>query len=231
MKHTEIHEENQVLKKKLTDENQQQFDKIEHYIQYGNTMKSPLELETRLNDFLHEVIKAQENGLTVDDYVNHQPKVFADHFLSKLAHRPQEIFKIVGIFILIIILLNFAFNDFRIDVFGLIMQTIYIALGLEIFKKFKQWEIFSEVNEALKMTFLIVLSVLFFAIWSIVREQLTFLTWTICFSFNVYMAIAFLSALAVTLLRVMEKNKSRVDWLIIMSLVWGLWVIGIVNYI
>ncbi|WP_225742893.1 hypothetical protein [Marinilactibacillus sp. Marseille-P9653] len=231
MKHTEIHEKNEQFKKRLTEENKKQFAKIESYIQFGNTFKNPMELETKLNGFLHELIEAQKDGETVNEYVNNQPKEFAINFLSKLKNRPQELLKTVGVYLYVVFLINFALNRFSIDIVDLITLTVQTAVFWGIMKKLLQWDVFSEMDTLLRLLAGGALAGIAFALVGILRDQIEFLTWTIEIPFAIFAGIVFVVALGVTILMFVYKNESKVDWLVAMVLLWGSLIIGTLNYL
>ncbi|MEC6748188.1 hypothetical protein VXN63_06495 [Marinilactibacillus sp. XAAS-LB27] len=231
MKHTKIHERNNQLKKVLTEENKKQYTKIESYIQFGNTFKNPIELESSLNGFLHEVIEAQENGKTVNEYVNDQPKEFARNFLSKLKNRPQELLKTIGIYLYVLFLINFALNRFSIDIVDLITLTLQTAVFLGIMKKLLQWDVFSETETLLRLITGGALAGIAFALVGILRDQMGFLTWIIEIPFVVFVGMLSVVALTITVLMVVYKNKSKADWFVNIILLGGSLIIGILNYL
>ncbi|MFC6463547.1 hypothetical protein ACFP65_00820 [Marinilactibacillus sp. GCM10026970] len=231
MKHTDIHEKNEQLKKTLTEENKKQFAKIESYIQFGNTFKNPMELETRLNDFLHELIEAQGKGKTVNEYVNNQPKEFASNFLTKLKNKPQELLKTIGVFLFVVLLFNFALNRFSIDIVDLITLTVQTAAFWGIMKKLLQWDVFSEMDTLFRIVVGGALAGIAFALVGILRDQMVFLTWPIEIPFAIFAGIVFVVSLVVTVLMIVYKNKSKVDWFMTMVFLWGSLIIGTLNYL
>ncbi|WEY51365.1 hypothetical protein P3T66_10230 (plasmid) [Latilactobacillus sakei] len=98
---------NNLLRKKLTSENQKYYEDLLTYIRGKSTFNREKDVEQLLLEILHDLIDAQNNGQNVEDYFGKNPQTLADEILQTLPKSFFETFKL-ACYILIGYVLLFA---------------------------------------------------------------------------------------------------------------------------
>ena len=98
---------NNLLRKKLTSENQKYYEDLLTYIRGKSTFNREKDVEQLLLEILHDLIDAQNNGQNAEDYFGNNPQTFADEILQTLPKSFFETFKL-ACYILIGYVLLFA---------------------------------------------------------------------------------------------------------------------------
>lgn len=98
---------NNLLRKKLTSENQKYYEDLLTYIRGKSTFNREKDVEQLLLEILHDLIDAQNNGQNAEDYFGKNPQTLADEILQTLPKSFFETFKL-ACYILIGYVLLFA---------------------------------------------------------------------------------------------------------------------------
>lgn len=98
---------NNLLRKKLTSENQKYYEDLLTYIRGKSTFNREKDVEQLLLEILHDLIDAQNNGQNAEDYFGNNPQTLADEILQTLPKSFFETFKL-ACYILIGYVLLFA---------------------------------------------------------------------------------------------------------------------------
>ncbi|BEI51788.1 hypothetical protein JK197_15665 [Lactiplantibacillus plantarum] len=98
---------NNLLRKKLTSENQKYYEDLLTYIRGKSTFNREKDVEQLLLEILHDLIDAQNNGQNAEDYFGKNPQTIADEILQTLPKSFFETFKL-ACYILIGYVLLFA---------------------------------------------------------------------------------------------------------------------------
>lgn len=98
---------NNLLRKKLTSENQKYYEDLLTYIRGKSTFNREKDVEQLLLEILHDLIDAQNNGQNAEDYFGKNPQTLADEILQTLPKSFFETFKL-ACYILISYVLLFA---------------------------------------------------------------------------------------------------------------------------
>lgn len=98
---------NNLLRKKLTSENQKYYEYLLTYIRGKSTFNREKDVEQLLLEILHDLIDAQNNGQNAEDYFGKNPQTLADEILQTLPKSFFETFKL-ACYILIGYVLLFA---------------------------------------------------------------------------------------------------------------------------
>lgn len=98
---------NNLLRKKLTSENQKYYEDLLTYIRGKSTFNREKDVEQLLLKILHDLIDAQNNGQNAEDYFGKNPQTLADEILQTLPKSFFETFKL-ACYILIGYVLLFA---------------------------------------------------------------------------------------------------------------------------
>lgn len=98
---------NNLLRKKLTSENQKYHEDLLTYIRGKSTFNREKDVEQLLLEILHDLIDAQNNGQNAEDYFGKNPQTIADEILQTLPKSFFETFKL-ACYILIGYVLLFA---------------------------------------------------------------------------------------------------------------------------
>lgn len=98
---------NNLLRKKLTSENQKYYEDLLTYIRGKSTFNREKDVEQLLLEILHDLIDAQNNGQNAEDYFGKNPQTLADKILQTLPKSFFETFKL-ACYILIGYVLLFA---------------------------------------------------------------------------------------------------------------------------
>lgn len=98
---------NNLLRKKLTSENQKYYEDLLTYIRGKSTFNREKDVEQLLLEILHDLIDAQNNGQNAEDYFGNNPQTLAAEILQTLPKSFFETFKL-ACYILIGYVLLFA---------------------------------------------------------------------------------------------------------------------------
>lgn len=98
---------NNLLRKKLTSENQKYYEDLLTYIRGKSIFNREKDVEQLLLEILHDLIDAQNNGQNAEDYFGKNPQTLADEILQTLPKSFFETFKL-ACYILIGYVLLFA---------------------------------------------------------------------------------------------------------------------------
>lgn len=101
---------NNLLRKKLTSENQKYYEDLLTYIRGKSTFNREKDVEQLLLEILHDLIDAQNNGQNAEDYFGKNPQTLADEILQTLPKSFFETFKL-ACYILIGYVLLFATSN------------------------------------------------------------------------------------------------------------------------
>ncbi|GAB5051638.1 DUF1129 domain-containing protein [Pediococcus ethanolidurans] len=85
---------NNLLRKKLTSENQKYYEDLLTYIRGKSTFNREKDVEQLLLEILHDLIDAQNNGQNAEDYFGKNPQTLADEILQTLPKSFFETFKL-----------------------------------------------------------------------------------------------------------------------------------------
>lgn len=102
---TKLIEENNRLREKLNPENLAYYEKFLTYFRMKNLVKNDLEVEETLMGILGDLLAAQEDGVSAEDYLGKNPEVLADELLQNIPNYSfEDIFRkglaFFGIFLL-----------------------------------------------------------------------------------------------------------------------------------
>lgn len=128
---------NNLLRKKLTSENQKYYEDLLTYIRGKSTFNREKDVEQLLLEILHDLIDAQNNGQNAEDYFGKNPQTLADEILQTLPKSFFETFKL-ACYILIGYVLLFAIPNIVLPTsnldFGklIILGTISFVFSLVV---------------------------------------------------------------------------------------------------
>ncbi|MFT8907316.1 MAG: hypothetical protein ABF908_00655 [Lentilactobacillus diolivorans] len=94
MKTDNLIETNNQLRKKLNPENRKYYEDLLRYIRGKSTFSRENVVEQLLLDILHDLIDAQDNGQSAEDYFGKNPQSLADDILQTLPKSFSEILKL-----------------------------------------------------------------------------------------------------------------------------------------
>lgn len=133
-------EQNNMLREQLTPENKSYYEDILVYMRTFGFFYEELETERHLMTILQDILEAQKNGETAEEYFGKNPKEIVDQ-LTKEFDQPswKSIFKMSGMLFLIssffTISGSFTAPTLQVNVFALLLNGILsIALVYGIFK-------------------------------------------------------------------------------------------------
>ena len=158
MNNTKLIEENNQLRKQLTSLNKKYYEDLLTYIRAKSVFSPEKEVEQILFDILSDMLVAQSNGETAEDYFGKEPKSLADEIIKALPKSFLETVKLVGFNLLEYLILftipNITLPSAKFDLGKLIMFALIsfiFALGIlwligqETYQKNKFKKIFSYV--------------------------------------------------------------------------------------
>lgn len=128
---------NNQLRKKLTFKNQKYYEDLLTYIRGKSTFNREKDVEQLLLDILHDLIDAQNNGQSAEDYFGKNPQALADEILQTLPKSFFETFKLacnilIG-YVLLFAIPNIVLPTSKLDVGKLtILGTIGFIFALGI---------------------------------------------------------------------------------------------------
>lgn len=227
--------QNNDLQKKLEVENNAYYEKLVGYMRTGSWFHDKIDLEELLLEILQDILSAQEEGVSAENFFGSEPKKMADELLSRLDMKWTEGAKIFGIvFSINAIIVSFSglvFPDQGINLLTLILTFFIHLIGIAaIFKSFRH-SIYSK-KENSDRSFLMVIMCTYVLIIGIQVLFHFFLPalWVIVPSAFVSLFILLLFAVLSTWKVLLLPKEERTLWIGLIPLIWLNVMIGILNH-
>lgn len=124
--------QNNQLRAQLTGENEKYYSDLLLYMRLNSFMKDQAAIESNLLEILQDIIDAQREGLTAEQYFGKNPKILADELLQQVPKKVGEVFKFVlyfvGAYMFFALLPSMISIDQAIDIGNLILTGLYIGI-------------------------------------------------------------------------------------------------------
>src|SRR5699024_7312494 len=91
--------QNNQLREQLTGENEKYYSDLLLYMRLNSFMKDQAAIESNLLEILQDIIDAQREGMTAEQYFGKNPNVLADELLHQVPKKVGEVFKLVLYFV------------------------------------------------------------------------------------------------------------------------------------
>ncbi|MCM3512501.1 MULTISPECIES: hypothetical protein [Carnobacterium] len=128
----ELIETNAVLQKSLTKENDKYYGNLLIYIRIMVFFRDVKKSEELLLEVLRDILDAQEQGLSAEEYFGENPKEVADDIIKQLPINLLDTVKIVltalAIYIILSILPELIFPDEGLDIGSLLIHGSYLTV-------------------------------------------------------------------------------------------------------
>lgn len=151
--------QNNQLRAQLTGENEKYYSDFLLYMRLNSFMKDQAAIESNLLEILQDVIDAQREGLTAEQYFGKNPHILADELLHQVPKKVGEVFKLVlyfvGAYMFFALLPSMISINPSIDIGNLILTGLYIGIVVLVGLKYlgrtiyggrvtetKNWELF-----------------------------------------------------------------------------------------
>lgn len=130
-------EKNNKLREKLTDENKKYYEDILLYIRTTSIFYDENEVEILLFQILQDIISAQNNGETAEEYLGKDSKLVADELISQLSkaslkQKIKLVFLVFGISSFFSILGSITNPDKGVNILVLLLNAIFSFILIEI---------------------------------------------------------------------------------------------------
>ena len=228
-------QQNNELREQLTRDNKKYYEELLMYIRLSNWLKDNKEMEERLLEILQDIISAQEDGLSAQDYFGKEPKETADEVLSNISISWIEGWKLIGILLgastILPLLFELSTGNQTINVLNLIINILAISIGVLIclmiiksglFKKRKKQSLYESV--LIGLTFASAVIVL------VIAPHILPDVGNIVLSDEVGLGLVTIIAVGITWkIRALPKDE-RLIWSGVLPIVWILFVITALNY-
>lgn len=124
--------QNNQLRAQLTGENEKYYSDLLLYMRLNSFMKDQAAIESNLLEILQDIIDAQREGLTAEQYFGKNPQILADELLQQVPKKVGEVFKFVlyfvGAYMFFALLPSMISIDQAIDIGNLILTGLYIGI-------------------------------------------------------------------------------------------------------
>ena len=124
--------QNNQLRAQLTGENEKYYSDFLLYMRLNSFMKDQAAIESNLLEILQDIIDAQREGLTAEQYFGKNPQILADELLQQVPKKVGEVFKFVlyfvGAYMFFALLPSMISIDQAIDIGNLILTGLYIGI-------------------------------------------------------------------------------------------------------
>lgn len=125
-------EQNNQLRKRLTQENEEYYSNLMVYMRLKSFMQDSVAIETELLDILQDILDAQRDSVTAEQYFGKNPKILADELLTQFPKKVRKAFKFslyfVGIYLFAALLPSMISINQPIDVGNMVLDGMYIGL-------------------------------------------------------------------------------------------------------
>ncbi len=132
MKKNELIETNALLQESLTKENDKYYGNLLIYIRIMSFFRDIKKSEELLLAVLRDILDAQEQGISAEDYFGENPKEVADEIIKQLPINILDTIKIfltaLAIYIILSILPEIIFPDEGLDIGNLLIYGSYLAV-------------------------------------------------------------------------------------------------------
>ena len=132
MKKNELIETNALLQESLTKENDKYYGNLLIYIRIMSFFRDIKKSEELLLEVLRDILDAQEQGISAEDYFGENPKEVADEIIKQLPINILDTIKIfltaLAIYIILSILPEIIFPDEGLDIGNLLIYGSYLAV-------------------------------------------------------------------------------------------------------
>ncbi|CAH1851614.1 hypothetical protein [Convivina intestini] len=140
MKVNDMIESNNFLREKLNPENKKYYENLLMYVRLSSWHHTDQAIETYLLSVLQDILDAQSDGQTAEDYFGQNPKHLADEFLAQLPNSPWSALKLALIiymsYIFMSLLPALIIPDKGVDLGNLILSSFYLLLLVWLGDKF-----------------------------------------------------------------------------------------------
>lgn len=124
--------QNNQLRAQLTGENEKYYSDLLLYMRLNSFMKDQAAIESNLLEILQDIIDAQREGMTAEQYFGKNPHVLADELLHQVPKKVGEVFKLVlyfvGAYMFFALLPSMISINPSIDIGNLILTGLYIGI-------------------------------------------------------------------------------------------------------
>ena len=124
--------QNNQLRAQLTGENEKYYSDLLLYMRLNSSMKNQAVVGSNLLEILQDIIDAQREGLTAEQYFGKNPKILADELLQQVPKKVGEVFKFVlyfvGAYMFFALLPSMISVNQSIDIGNLILTGLYIGI-------------------------------------------------------------------------------------------------------
>ena len=170
-------EKNNQLREKLTDENKRYYEDILLYMRTTSIFYDENEVETLLFQILQDIISAQNNGETAEDYLGKDPKLVADELISQLTkaslkQRLKLTFLVFGVSSLFSILGSITDPNKGINIMVLFLNAIFSFILIEVTFLAVHKSVYIKINLGKIKTFIVIWILCIFVIGGYVLIQL-----------------------------------------------------------
>ena len=168
-------QQNHELREQLDPENKEYYIKLLEYTRFGNWFKDKNQTEEVLLEVLQDLIAAQKNGLSAEEYFGKNPRESADELLETIDNKQVKGFKIflvvLSINLFISLIITIILNDTSISAFKWIFRVSYLSVGVYVLSKYLQQNVYSKTDSKKKDRFFF-LSCVLIIVTDVLIEQL-----------------------------------------------------------
>ncbi|WP_258089034.1 DUF1129 family protein [Weissella fangxianensis] len=124
--------QNNQLRAQLTEKNEKYYSDLLLYMRLNSFMKDQAAIESNLLEIVQDIIEAQSEGLTAEQYFGKNPQILADELLRQVPKKVGEVFKFVlyfvGAYVFFSLLPSMISVNQSIDIGNLILTGLYIGV-------------------------------------------------------------------------------------------------------
>jgi hypothetical protein len=226
---------NNQLREKLNNENKEYYEQLLLYIRSAGLFYDDYEIENLLLQILQDIISAQNDSQSAEDFFGKSPQVAADELIHNLGKCSKKqtlklVMLIFGISFFFTILSTLTAPDKGINILVLILNGLlsFLIVGIVFFIIHKS--VYTKIIKGKIASFVVLWVFCVLIIGSFVLIQLftpSILTLHLSKSLGI-LAIVIL-IIAVTIWVFSHKKQDRKIWLPFIPFIWTLGIIGIVS--
>ncbi|BAH06608.1 DUF1129 family protein [Clostridium kluyveri] len=228
-------EGNNQLREKLTDNNKEYYEKLLLYIRSAGLFYDDYEIESLLLQILQDIISAQNNGQSAEEFFGKNPQVAADELIHNLGKASKkEIFKLIGVVFIISsffsLLSALTTRDKGINILVLILNGIlsFLVVGIVFFILHKGIYKKITIKKFTDFLFIWIFFVLIIGLFVLI-QLFTPSILTVYLSNLSGICIISILLIGVTVFTFTRNNQIRQIWWPFLPFVWILGVIGIAS--
>ncbi|WP_208559484.1 DUF1129 family protein [Marinilactibacillus kalidii] len=141
-------QQNNDLREELNSENKEYYEELLIYLRLKTSLKSEKQMEEILIEILQDLLSAQEENVSAEEYFGKDPKSYADQILSNTSRNWMDqvkLFLYVVVFSVVISSLDHLITKSTIiDLVSLLSRSLFIYLGILIIFKSLETESFKK---------------------------------------------------------------------------------------